>query len=384
MNDLTPLSTPQRSRWSAATKIVVVSLLILGAIAFVQRIQGIIPPLILAAILAFILNPVVNFFNRWAHIPRSLVLLFIYLVFVVLISITIATVTPPLIRQIQNLMSELPAILQNIERWLAHEWTLGPFTVDPSGLLGETETTLLDFIQSIGSESVNFLGEVVAGVAEVGITAIFMLIVSFYLVKDGHKAIAWFYRLAPPSYQDDLSRLMDEINLIWGSFFRAQVVLGIVGGLIVGTFSALIGLPTALLMGVLAGLLELLPTLGHGIWLAVAVPLALFSGSTWQWMPFSNVWFTVLLVGLHLVYQQVDLNYIIPRIIGRRVHLHPLIIILGILVGASVGGVLGIFLAAPTISSLRVLGRYIYANLLDMDPFPTGPDVTVPAGEDET
>ena len=76
-------------------------------------------------------------------------------------------------------------------------------------------------------------------------------------------------------------------------------------------------------------------------------------------MPLSNLWFTVLLVGLHFVYQQVDLNYIIPRIIGRRVHLHPLIVILGILVGASVGGVLGVFLAAPTISSLRVLGRYI-------------------------
>jgi predicted PurR-regulated permease PerM len=131
-------------------------------------------------------------------------------------------------------------------------------------------------------------------------------------------------------------------------------------------------------------LLELLPTLGHGIWLAVAVPLALFSGSTWQWMPLSSFWFTVLLVGLHVVYQQVDLNFIIPRIIGRRVHLHPLIVILGILVGASVGGVLGVFLAAPTISSLRVLGRYIYANLLDLDPFPAEPGVTVPAGEDET
>ena len=90
------------------------------------------------------------------------------------------------------------------------------------------------------------------------------------------------------------------------------------------------------------------------------------------------------MVALHLVFQQVDLDYLIPRIIGRRVHLHPLIVIVGILVGALLGGVLGIFLAAPTISSLRVLGRYVHANLLDRDPFPiTSETAARPTGADE-
>lgn len=381
MSKLPSPSISQRPRWSTATKILIVILLILGALSLLQRIQIIIAPLILAGILAFILNPVVNFFNRWAHIPRSLVLLFIYLVFAALITVTVATLTPPLMRQIQSLMNELPAILEPIESWFAHEWTLGPYSVDPSGLLDETEALLLDFVQSIGSESVNFLGEAVARVAEVGVAAIFMLLISFYLVKDGQKATKWFYGLVPPNLQGDVHRLLDEINLIWGGFFRGQVVLGLVGGLIVGIGSAIVGLPMALLLGVMAGLLELLPSLGHGIWLTLALPLALFSGSTWEWMPLSNLWFAVLVLGLHAVYQQVDLNYIIPRIIGRRVHLHPLIVILGILVGATVGGVLGVFLAAPTISSLRVLGRYIYANLMDMDPFP--PELEAAAPDEE-
>lgn len=359
----------RRPRWSTATKLLVAALLILAAVALLERIQSIIPPLILAGIVAFILNPIVNFFNRWARIPRSLVLLLIYLVVIGLLSIAIATLTPPLIRQIQNLMNELPAILENIEQWLARPWILGPFTIDLSGLLGETENLLLDAVQSVGSESINFLGEVVTSVAEIGVTAIFMLIVSFYLVKDGHQAMEWFSGLVPPVYESDFHHLLTEINFIWGSFFRGQIVLGIMGGTIVGAASAIIGLPMALLMGVMAGLLELLPSLGHGIWLAMAIPLALFSGSTWDWMPLSNFWFAALVLGLHMIYQQVDLNYIIPRIIGRRVHLHPLIVIMGILVGATIGGVLGVFLAAPTISSLRVLGRYVYANMLDLDPF---------------
>ncbi len=383
MNELPSPPISQRPRWSTATKILIVILLILAAVFLLQRIQGIMVPLILAGILAFILNPVVNFFNRWAHIPRSLVLLCIYLTVAALTAITVATLTPPLIRQIQNLMNDLPAILEPIEIWFAREWTLGPYSVDPSGLLGETETLLLDFVQSIGSESVNFLGEAVARVAEVGVAVIFILLVSFYLVKDGQQAVRWFFNLVPPNLKDDVHRLLDEINLIWGGFFRGQVVLGLVGGLIVGTGSAIIGLPMALLMGVMAGLLELLPSLGHGIWLIMALPLALFSGSTWDWMPLSNFWFAVLVLGLHAVYQQVDLNYIIPRIIGRRVHLHPLIVILGILVGATIGGVLGVFLAAPTISSARVLGRYVYANLMDMDPFPPELEETEPDVEDE-
>jgi predicted PurR-regulated permease PerM len=382
MSNTSPLATSGRPRWSPATKLMVVILIILGAVVLLQRIENIIAPLILAGILAFILNPVVSFFNRWAHIPRSLVLLIIFLIFIGLLTLAIATLTQPLIRQIQNLMGELPGMLESIEGWLARKWTLGPFSYDSSGLLDEAETLLLEFLQSIGSESVNFLGDVLTGVAEVGVTAIFMFIVSFYLVKDGHKAVDWFYGLVPPHYQDDVSRLAEEINLIWGNFFRGQIVLGIVGGLIVGAVSAIVGLPMALLMGVLAGLLELLPSLGHGIWLAVAIPLALFSGSTWDWMPLSNFWFAVLVLGLHMVYEQVDLNYIIPRIIGRRVHLHPLIVILGILIGASIGGVLGVFLAAPTISSLRVLGRYFYANLLDMDPFPAEEEEAEPAADE--
>jgi hypothetical protein len=64
------------------------------------------------------------------------------------------------------------------------------------------------------------------------------------------------------------------------------------------------------------------------------------------------------------------LNYLIPRIIGRQVHLPPVVVILGIVAGAAMAGVLGIALAAPTISSSRVIGRYIYANLFDLDPFP--------------
>jgi hypothetical protein len=129
-----------------------------------------------------------------------------------------------------------------------------------------------------------------------------------------------------------------------------------------------VGLPRPALMGAIAGLLEFLPSVGHVIWLITAVIIALVEGSTW--IPVSNMVFVLIVFGVQFVYTQIDLNILIPRIIGRQIHLHPMVVIIGIIVGASVGGVLGVALAAPTIASLRVIGRYIYAKLFDLDPFP--------------
>jgi predicted PurR-regulated permease PerM len=131
-----------------------------------------------------------------------------------------------------------------------------------------------------------------------------------------------------------------------------------------------------LAMGILAGILEFLPSIGHGIWLIIASLLAFFLGSTW--IPLPHWAFMLIIIGLHLFFEQFDLNYLIPRIVGRRVHLPPLVVILGIVAGAILAGVLGIPLAAPTIASMRVIGRYIFANLFDMEWTPVSAVQPIP------
>jgi predicted PurR-regulated permease PerM len=195
---------------------------------------------------------------------------------------------------------------------------------------------------------------------------IFIIVISFYLIKDGHQLWAWIERQVPPSYQHDYHRLKQDIYGIWRDFFRGQLVLALVASVIFAVVGLIIGLPFSLAMALLAGLLEFIPSLGHAIWLVVAVVLTLFQGSTW--LPVPNIVFALIVVALHVVYQQVDLNYLIPRIIGRSVRLHPLVVILGIVAGATLAGVLGIVLAAPTIASARVLGRYVRGYLVDDSP----------------
>jgi predicted PurR-regulated permease PerM len=195
---------------------------------------------------------------------------------------------------------------------------------------------------------------------------IFIVVVSFYFVKDAHRLRRWLEQLAPPAYRPVVLRLGREINQIWSAFFRGQLVLAVVVTVIFAAAGFALGLPFWLAMAVFAGLLEFLPSIGHGIWLVTASLLSLFIGSTW--IPVPNWAFLLLIVGLHIFYQQFDLNYLIPRIIGRSVHLPPLVVILGIVTGAVAAGVLGISLAAPTIATARVFGRYIHANLFDTEP----------------
>ena len=88
-------------------------------------------------------------------------------------------------------------------------------------------------------------------------------------------------------------------------------------------------------------------------------------------MSLPNLWFTVLVLGVYLVFGQIQNLYVLPRVIGRRIDLHPIVIIVGALIGAELLGILGLLLAAPTIASIRVLFGYAFNKLLDQDPFPS-------------
>jgi predicted PurR-regulated permease PerM len=272
-------------------------------------------------------------------------------------------ILPPLAAQFTGLNLDIQRFLRAIEDLLGHRYVLAGQVINVDELIQQVVVSLQGLLEPVFGQTLTLAVEVISSVVWV----IFILVVSFYLIKDGPALRGWLESLVPPDFRSDYIRLRDEINNIWGAFFRGQLVLALVVAVIFTIAGFILGLPFALAMGVFAGLMEFLPSIGHGIWLAVAALLALFGGSTW--LPLPNWAFMLLVIGLHLGYQQFDLNYLIPRIIGRSVHLPPLVVILGIVTGAVLAGVLGILLAAPTIASARVLGRYVYANLFDLEPF---------------
>jgi predicted PurR-regulated permease PerM len=357
----------QRPHWPFQTKLIVSLLVLAFFIYLIFLFSTAIPPLILAIILAYILSPVVSRIQGKLGLPRGLATVIAYLILLLFVVTVPVVIFPPLAAQIDLLNLDIQLALEQLRLGLSQEFRFFGIVVDGNSLVDQLSESFQGFVQPFIGQSLVFLVDVITSVVWV----VFILVISFYLTKDGPKLREWMEGLPPPEYQQDYIRLRDEINLIWGSFFRGQLVLALVVAIIFTTAGFILGLSFALAMGILAGLMEFLPSVGHAIWITIASILAFFLGSTW--LPLPNWIFMLLIIGLHTGFTQFDLNYLIPRIIGRRVHLPPLVVILGIVAGAVTAGVLGIPLAAPAIASGRVVGRYIYANLFDLDPFPPQP-----------
>jgi predicted PurR-regulated permease PerM len=363
-------STSGRPVWSSLTKFTIVLLLVGLGIFLLYRFRLAIRPLVVASIIAYILSPLVQRLQDRLHLHRGLAILLSYLILILVAVIIPLVVIPPLADDSSGLKVDFQRLIGEVEKLLANQYTVAGYTVDPRSAFENAIGSVQGMVEPIFSETLLLAFEAITSLVWV----VFAAVVSFYLIKDSNKLHRWMESMVPSAYLGDFITLRAEINLIWSAFFRGQLTLAFTVASILTVAGFIIGMPFALGMGVLGGLLEFLPSLGHGIWLVLATLLALFAGSTW--LPIPNWVFALLVIALHLPFQQFDLNYLIPRIIGRRVQLPPLVVILGIVSGALMAGVLGIFLAAPTIASARVLGRYIYANLLNQNPF--GPEIAPP------
>lgn len=363
-----------RPRWSSTTKLLVSVGMLALSLYLLYRFSIVIAPLVIAGIVAFLLNPIVTFIETRLRMSRGLATVLVYVVLIGLLSILPIIIVPELVDQITHLGSNLESIVQDIEGFLGREVMIGSYSINVAQIIESSLETLRGMLEPLFGQTLGIAVDVITSM----VWFIFIMMISFYLVKDSPRLGERLVNMSPPEYREDVRYLKSEITAIWAAFFRGQLSLAVVVAIIFTIVGLIIGLPYAFAMAVLAGLLEFLPSLGHAIWLFIASLLMFFQGSSW--MPVHNLVAMLILIGLHAIFMQVDLNYLIPRIIGRRVHLRPMVVILGIVAGAVLAGVLGVFLAAPTIATSRVLGNYVFANLFDMDPIPA-PESSLPANE---
>jgi predicted PurR-regulated permease PerM len=362
-----PQSTTGTSpRWDIATKrIVAISMLLALAFA-VYLFSDLILPIAVAVLLAFILNPVVDFLERHLHSPRGLATGLVFLVLViVLLAIFAAPVTavPSIRRAILSLQIDLNRIITDIGAFFERPVEIMEYELDLSQVYEELSASLQRFVGTVAQRTLDFA----LGIASGAFWLIFVLITSFYLVRDVEHIIEKIDQLTPPGYGEDVKHLRQQIADVWASFIRGQLVLGSAMGIVTAILGIAIGLPYAWAMGILIALMEFVPNLGPFIAAAPAILIALIQGSSH--LPLGNFWFAVLVAIIYLILQQIENNFFVPRILGRNLNLHPLVVLVAILAGGQRGGILGMLLAAPTIGTLRVFGRYILCRLYDRDPF---------------
>jgi predicted PurR-regulated permease PerM len=362
-------------RWRSSTKrIVVVALLVLSSLA-IFRIRSFIVPLIFSFVIAYILLPAVEFVQSKTRISKNLSITIVYLLIIAVLMAIPAITIPQLITQTNNLIANTPEYVQELgETFNAPLAELGiadSFEDIPFSEIGEDlGANLIEIIRTVGPQGFSLFGSLATQtLTAVGWFAI-IVIVSFYLVKD-HKSF-WeaTIRMAPSAYQADVRRLGSEVSGVWNAFLRGQLILGFVIFLVTYITALIIGLPNALILALIAGVLEFIPNIGPILATVPAILVALFqSDASWLGSIVGPFWYAVIVIALYTIIQRVENVVLLPRIIGRSLNLHPLIVFVGALIGASVAGVFGILLAAPLLASAKLILLYIYQKLFDLPPF---------------
>ncbi len=200
-------------------------------------------------------------------------------------------------------------------------------------------------------------------------TAFLAIFLSLLVLLDLPNYQISIFNTIPAPYHREVRILLDRIGNVWRGFFRVQVTIGIMIGVLTALQLAVMGAPEPIGIAVMVAIISLIPTIGGFFSLIPLAILPLIAGST-VFPEMSNITFALFVVGINLVWTQIIWNVIAPKIMGDAVALPLPVIIIGIGIGAALGGILGAFLIVPTAGTLRVFVLYIVAKINARDPFP--------------
>ncbi len=366
----------QSPPWGRTTKVVVALIVLILAALLAQRFQALIGQIIGAAILAYILNPIIVLLDRRTRLNRGAVLGIVYLLFAVgviggLIALGVAAfqqvtafieLVPDLIERVVNIFQDLTNRTEPI--------VFLTYKIDPSIIPWDAITNqLVGFVEPILSQG----GQIISSLAATTVgwlgALFFIFMVSIYVAYEIPSLGSYISRFAQtPGYQQDAERLTRDFGRIWSAYLRGQVILGFVIFIVVWLGLTALGVQNALALGLLAGLLEFIPTLGPLVSAAVAVIVALVQPMNYMGLP--GFQYAMVVLALMFIIQQLENTILVPRIVGESLNLNPLIVIVGVFMGGSLAGVLGAVLAAPVVATIKLLGSYAWRKMFDLPPFP--------------
>lgn len=368
--------------WGTFTRAVVaaVSLILLGL--FIWVIHPMIEPIIVALLLAYILNPVVKLVLRGTRLPHTWAVALVYFSCLALLIVIPSILAPVAIRQATGLSAYLVQIESELERLLANPVVF----LDQEIYLGQLLSNFLE----LTTESITPGAEGALVIVERTSTSFAWLLVilvsTYYLLLDGERLVAWIVRLVPERTQPDVVRLLKEIDVIWWAYLRGTLVLMLIVAVTFMVVWSAMGLPGALILGLLAGVLTVIPEVGPTFAAILAVLVALFQGS--DFLPVSNFWFAVLIFAVYFVLIQIKAIWLRPRIMGYFLNMNEGLIFVAIIGAVVLWGILGALLIVPLLATAGSIAHYIRCRLLNLDPWPedvtyaTSPPVELPSDEE--
>jgi predicted PurR-regulated permease PerM len=316
-------------------------------------------PFAWAIITAYILHPFVNFIHRKTHLPKHLITTWLYLMLGLLITILVINFVPSIVQQFDEFRAQLPNASTDVSNWLEANQK------DQLDRLGIEADFLRERIDEVSKEATNALSSaalpVLFGTVSVAIEVIIYLVASFYFIVHGDRFILAIRSLLNQRYHNEFDRLINEINSTLSAYIRGQALLVLIMSIAAFTILSVLQVEYALIIAIATGFLELIPLIGPWTAGAIAVAIGLFQSNT----PFgwSHLTLALVIAIAYFALRQLEDAFVIPNVIGRIVHLHPLLVIFVIVVGTTLGGVLGLIVAVPIAAVIKIFASYLYSKL---------------------
>lgn len=351
-------------QWSTTFKYFIAVIILIAVVMVIWVIREMINPLIIAGILAYLLHPGAAFLSRKTRLPESVSVIIVYfLSLVIIISIPVIA-TPVIVNQVRMIELDLESLVNTYEAFRSAPFYLMQWVFYPSQVLPAIPELSFDLLTPVAESAF----DIVEWVTLNFVWVLVILVTTYFLLKDGHKLLAWLFRLPPEEYQDDMRRLVKQIQKVWRDYLRSQLLFMTVVAVLFSVVWTAIGLPGGLIIGILTGIFSLIPEIGSTVAGVLAILVALVQGSTY--IQLSNFWFGVLVAGIYLFLLNLKNIGIRPPIVGKIVKLNEGLVFVVVIAALVFQGVLGALIVIPVFTSLIVILRYVRRKLYGLPPFP--------------
>jgi len=355
--------------WNTTTKLVfgLTIVAILAGIFLYYR--SIVSLLILAFIITYLFRPVVIYLADKTKMSwrLSATLLFVLIIIILIGLLTgaglaIAQQVTSLVSVLQDFAENLPELANDLTVYLGQFGTIGEI-INLNDLANRALEAIQPFLGQLGS----IVGTIATGAASSIGKLFFVVFVAYFILAEssqvGNISIEQI-----PQYDYDVRRMSRQLRIVWDSFFRGQIIIFMMVFVIYLIVLSVLGVRYSIALAAMTGLAVFVPYVG--IWVTASVlflvtflqPSNYFGLLPWQ--------YAALVLAITLVINFTFDNYITPRFLGRTLDIHPAAVLVAALVMASLLGIVGIFLAAPVVATLKLLGIYVFKKMFDLDPWP--------------
>lgn len=322
---------------------------------FLTFISVVFVPLILSGFLYYMLKPILKLLLKVRlgrfRLNRGVASLLLVLMLILIICGGLAMLIPPVVKEITSLVTHLPQTASGLQRLLNDTIQHSPLkNIDLTAYYRQFDHQLANYAQVVLKGLSSRIGDVINAVTNITVVTITVPVMLFYMLKDGSKLGPSIQKWLSPHHAKEVDQLLGKMNDTLSSYIAGQVIECLFVAVFTSLGYLLIHQPLALVLGIVAGLCNIIPYIGPYIGIAPALFVSLTMAPQKL----------ILVIIVVIVVQQIDGNVIYPNIIGKTLQIHPLTIILLLLAAGHIAGIAGMILCIPFYAVLKTIAEYFF------------------------